>query len=178
MKTVTLVNRSFEKAVGAKGADWLRAIGAVKLTGNVEAGNIKVKLSRGPDDDGKGWSALGMYLAPLAHSTDGFDYPNETVYGTNLHFVDAQWRGDCQRHLSPNSSFGVIKGHSNSTQFALGGVPLTAADPCSTETRIVDLRSIINEQGLFLGFMPSDGRYAAEITLEYIGELEVTHMDW
>ena len=150
----------------------------MKLTGNIEPdAYITVELSRGVNDDGRGWSGLGFYIAPVAQG-NGFDYPDESVFGTNLNYVDAVWRGDCKRHLAVESSFGVLKEHDNTASFGLSTLPLTAADPCSTESRTVDLVSIINGGGLYIGAMPSDGSYHAVITIHYRGQLKMETQDW
>lgn len=176
-RQIIFADRSYERAVGAKGAAWLDAIGAVKLTGDVDYATMHIKLTRGLQDDGRGWSALGFYMAPVAHG-NGFDYPDESVFGTNLNYVDAVWRGDCKRHLSAESSFGVLKEHSNEATYDMGAMPFSAADPCSTESRTVNLTDLINNGGLYLGAMPSDGSYHAYITIDYVGTLDVVTQDW
>jgi hypothetical protein len=178
MNHLVIADRSYERAIGAKGAAWLDAIGAVKLTGNIEPdAYMTVELSRGVNDNGRGWAGLGFYVAPVARG-NGFDYPDESVFGTNLNYVDAVWRGDCKRHLAVESSFGVLKEHDNTASFGLSTFPLTAADPCSKESRTVDLVNLINSGGLYLGAMPSDGTYHATITIHYRGELTMVTQDW
>lgn len=179
-KEVILTDRTFERAVGVKGMDWLKAIGTVRVEGQMKKAELVIELTRGAEDDGKGWSAIGAYFAPLAtrYAEDGtklFDYPDETTYGTRLHFLDAEWRGDCHRHVAPSSSFGVLKEHDNSTTLDFAAVPMTKDDDgCETGQKKVNMLDIVNDTGLVIGFMPSDTRYHGKVTLRYIGEATVT----
>lgn len=168
-KSVVLVDQDYN--VTQKGKEWLQAIGTKQITGNVSQARLNIDLSRGNDD--KGWSAIGMYIAPLAQG-NGFVYPDESVYGSRLHFIAAEWRGDCKRHLAPSSSFGVLKEHSNRLIVELGSVPVTQGeDGCETGMKMIDVESMLNDGGVYLGFMPSNVGYHAKVTLEYVGEIEV-----
>ncbi len=166
-KSEVLVDQDFN--IKAKGKEWLQAIGTKQITGHASQARLHIDLSRGNDD--KGWSAIGMYVAPLAQG-EGFVYPDESVYGTNLHFLSAEWRGDCKRHLAPSSSFGVLKEHSNTLTVDLSSVDMTKGnDGCEVGKDTLDLLSVLNEKGLYLGFMPSNQGYHAKVTLQYIGDL-------
>lgn len=168
-KSVVLVDQDFN--VKAKGKEWLQAIGTKKITGHASQARLQIDLSRGNDD--KGWSAIGMYVAPVAQG-EGFVYPDESAYGTNLHFLAAEWRGDCARHLAPSSSFGVLKEHSNTLTVDLSSVDMTKGnDGCEVGKDNFDLLSVLNEKGLYLGFMPSNQGYHATVTLQYVGDLTV-----
>jgi hypothetical protein len=164
-QSVVLTDRDYD--VRSNGAQWLKDIGTQLAQGNVSQARLQIDLSRGNDD--KGWSAIGMYIAPLAQG-EGFVYPNESVYGTNLHFINAVWRGDCARHLAPTSSFGVLKEHSNHLTVDLAAVPVTAKDPCDTSSVTLNLLQHLSD-GLYIGFMPSNRGYHAKVTLEYVGDL-------
>jgi hypothetical protein len=177
-KSIVLVDQDYN--VSAKGAEWLKAIGTQLVTGNASEARLVIDLSRGNDD--KGWSAIGMYAAPQRTFTNNdqsatFRSPDESVYGTNLMFISAAWRGSkgadgkCQRSLAPSSSFGVLNEHSNSITVDLNAVPVTAKDACDTSTRTLDLLSALNDGGVYLGFMPSNAGYHAKVTLEYVGDL-------
>ena len=168
-KSVVLVDQDYNVTSGGK--EWLQAIGTKLITGNVTQARLNIDLSRGNDD--KGWSAIGMYIAPLAQG-EGFVYPNESVYGTRLHFIAAEWRGDCKRHLAPSSSFGVLKEHSNRMVVELGSIPVTQGDDgCETGMRMIDAAAMLNDGGVYLGFMPSNQGYNAKVTLEYVGDVTV-----
>lgn len=170
-KSVVLTDRDYD--VRSNGAQWLKDIGTQLAQGNVSQARLQIDLSRGNDD--KGWSAIGMYIAPLAQG-EGFVYPNESVYGTNLHFINAVWRGSkgadgkCQRSLAPSSSFGVLKEHTNHLTVDLAAVAATAKDPCDTSSVTLNLLQHLSD-GLYIGFMPSNRGYHAKVTLEYVGEL-------
>lgn len=166
IQSIVLTDKTYN--VTSNGRQWLADIGTVLLKGNVSQARLKIDLSRGNDD--KGWSAIGMYVAPLAQG-EGFTYPDESVYGTNLHFINAEWRGDCKRHISPESSFGVLKEHSNHLMVDLSAVPVTAQNTCDTNIRTIDVMSALNDGGVYLGFMPSSSGYHAKVTLEYVGEI-------
>lgn len=166
-KSIVLVDQDYN--VSAKGAEWLKAIGTQLVTGNASEARLVIDLSRG--NDLKGWSGIGMYAAPVAQG-EGFVYPNESVYGTNLHFIAAEWRGDCARHLAPSSSFGVLEEHDNTITVDLAAVPATkGSDGCEVGSTNLDLLSDLNNGGVYLGFMPSNQGYHAKVTLEYVGEL-------
>lgn len=165
-QSIVLTDRDYD--VRSNGAQWLKDIGTQLVQGNVSQARLNIDLSRGNDD--KGWSAIGMYIAPLAQG-EGFVYPNESVYGTNLHFIDAVWRGDCARHMAPDSSFGVLKEHSNQLTVDLAAVPATkGSDGCDTGTESLNLLQHLSD-GLYIGFMPSNRGYHAKVTLEYVGDL-------
>lgn len=174
-KSIVLVDQDYN--VTSKGKQWLTDIGTKLITGHATQARLSIDLSRGNDD--KGWSAIGMYIAPQRTFTNNdqsatFTSPDESVFGTNLHFIAAEWRGDCARHLAPSSSFGVLKEHSNQLTVELSGVPATkGSDGCETGTEVLDLLSVINDGGLYIGFMPSNQGYHAKVTLEYVGDLTV-----
>lgn len=173
-KFAVLVDQTFESASGLTGQDWLKAIRTVRLNGNIRDAKLHIDLSRGPNDDGKGWSALGVYVAPVAQG-EGFVYPDEKVYGKRLHFVNAEWDGNCKRKLAPTSNFGVLHSHDNSMTTAFNSVSVSSGDDgCDTGMNKLNLENDVNGDGLYIGFMPSDARYHAKVTLEYIGELTVS----
>lgn len=171
MQEITLVDQDYSGVASKKGAEWLRAIKTQLVKGNITSGELVVTLSRGTGSTS--WSAAGMYIAPLAQG-DGFVYPDESVYGTNLHFLSAEWRGDCKRHLSPSSSFGVLKAHDATLTVSLREVFVTQADPCQKGTRTIDILEMINDGGVYLGFAPSDRTVAPymKVVLRYRGAIE------
>jgi len=65
MKEIVIVDQSYDVR-GKKGTDWLRAIGTVHISGNIESGELIVDLSRG--EKLTGWSGIGMYIAEEATS--------------------------------------------------------------------------------------------------------------
>lgn len=176
-KSVVLTDQTYD--IKSSKAQWLTDIGTKLVQGNVSEARLQIDLSRGNDD--KGWSAIGMYIAPQATFGEGnatFKSPDESVYGTNLHFINAVWRGSkgadskCQRSLAPSSSFGVLKEHSNHLTVDLSAMPVTAKDPCDTSVVTLDLAKHLSD-GLYIGFMPSNRGYHAKVTLEYKGDITV-----
>jgi hypothetical protein len=175
-KSEVLVDQDYN--VSGSGSSWLKSIGTKLITGNVTQARLSIDLSRGNDD--KGWSAIGMYVAPQKTFTteDGkasFKSPDESVYGTHLHFIDATWSGNCKRNLSANSSFGVLKEHSNSLVVELSSDPVSKGDDgCDAGKGSIDVMSALNDGGVYLGFMPSNLGYHAKVTLEYRGDITVS----
>jgi hypothetical protein len=171
MQEIVLVDQDYSGIGALKGAEWLRGIKAKMIKGEITSGELVVTLERGADNTS--WSAAGMYIAPLAQG-EGFVYPNETVFGTNLHFLSAEWRGDCKRHLSPSSSFGVLKEHEATLRVNLIDVRMTQPDPCQKGSVSVNLIDLING-GVYLGFAPSDRQTAPymKVVLRYRGNVEV-----
>ena len=170
---VVLVDRTYVGANGKKGREWLDAVGAVLVQGHIRGGLLQVELTRG--EKLTGWSAVGMYLAEVGTSKNGNAYPDETRFGTRLHFINAEWRGDCARHLAPSSSFGVLKEHSNSMLTDVSAVPVTRGDDgCTAGMEDINLAKIVNDGGLFLAFAPSDETYHVKVTLRYVGDITVT----
>lgn len=171
MKEIVLVDQAYDGIGSLKGAEWLRGIKAQLVKGDITHGELVVTLERG--DQTTSWSAAGMYIAPAAQG-DGFTYPDESQYGTRLHFLSAEWRGDCERHLSPSSSFGVLKGHEATLTSDLSSVVVTQPDPCQKGTTTIDVMSMINGGGVYLGFAPSDRQVSPymKVVLRYRGTIE------
>lgn len=177
LSEIVLVDQDGTAASSVAGLERLRAFGTKKIEGHLESAYLDIELSRGPGDDGKGWAAIGAYIAPLAHG-EGFDYPNEEKYGTRLHFIDAVWNGKCIRALAPSSSFGVLSGHSNALRGVdFGAVPVTADDDgCDSSVRVLDLIEEVNSGGLVIGFWPSNPTYHYKVTLRYSGDVNVSSL--
>lgn len=168
-KTVTLVDQDYPTTT-AKGRDWLKAIGTVKLVGNLESASLHITVSRGGNN--KGWSAVGIYAAPF----DANGWPNESVYGTRLAFIDAHWNGDCLRHLADDSSFGVLHEHNASTVVNFLSVPVTSgSNGCNDGQEVRDLLNDV-KTGLYLGFAPSSPGYHIKAELTYTGDLTITSL--
>lgn len=171
MKEITLVDQDYGGIGSLKGAAWLRGIKTKLITGEITDGELVVTLERG--EQSTSWSAAGMYVAPAAQG-EGFTYPDESRFGTRLHFLSAEWRGDCNRHLSPSSSFGVLKGHESTLTVKLRDVAVTHPDPCQKGSISLDLIEMINSGGVYLGFAPSDRKVAPymKVVLRYRGTIE------
>jgi hypothetical protein len=175
-KEVTLVDQDYTGISGRTGVDWLRAIQTKLIRGNITEGELVVSLARG--EDVTSWSAAGMYLAPAARTDNGNPYPDESTFGTHLHFLDAEWRGDCHRHLAPNSSFGVLKGHDAELRMGLDTLHYAKGDDgcISDDQAVINVIPQINGEGLYLGFQPSDKPVAPymKVVLRYRGDLQAT----
>jgi hypothetical protein len=171
MKEIVLVDQDYTGVASLKGAEWLRGIKAQLVSGDITDGELVVTLSRGTGSTS--WSAAGMYIAPAAQG-EGFVYPDESRFGTHLHFLSAEWRGSCERHLAPSSSFGVLKGHEATLTLKLREVVMTQPDPCEKGTTSVDILELINNGGVYLGFAPSDKKTAPylKVVLRYRGTIE------
>lgn len=168
---IVLVDQSYNGVHGKRGRAWLDAIGTKLVQTNATEGQLIVELSRG--EKLTGWSAVGMYLAEVGTAKNGNPYPDETVYGTNLHFLAAEWRGDCHRHLAPSSSFGVLEQHENSITLDLEAVPMTKGnDGCQTGTETLNMLQALRD-GLYIGFAPSDDTYHLKVTLRVNAETSV-----
>lgn len=179
MKEITLVDQDYTGVSSQKGAEWLRAINTKLIKGDITDGELVVTLSRGTENTS--WSAAGVYIAPLAQG-EGFTYPDESRFGTRLHFLSAEWRGTkaadgtCARSLAPSSSFGVLKGHDATLTVKLRNVAMTQPDPCQKGSVTVDILDLINSGGVYLGFAPSDRQTAPymKVVLRYRGTIDVT----
>lgn len=172
MQELVITDQSYADVHTKKGMEWLQSIGTSHITGTVRDAELTIELSRGTKLTG--WSGVGMYVAPATMTQNGNYYPDESIYGTRMYFINAEWRGDCQRHLAPTSSFGVIKEHSNTITVKLNDVPTTkGTDGCETGMDSINLSNIINNSGLFLGIAPSDDTYHVKATLRYRGDLSV-----
>lgn len=147
-----------------RGREWIQAIGAKKLRGNIQNANLTVTISRNQDS---GWGAVGMYLAPLA--PDG--QINVEHEWKNTRYLAAQWKGTCHRHLAPSISFGVLDGPSKTITVPLSSVPVSAADPCDPSLNHVDIESLINADGVILGFLPSDQSFSIKASVSFDGRL-------
>lgn len=174
MKEVTLVDQDYTGVGSLKGAEWLRAIKTQLVKGDITDGELVVTLERGGDNTS--WSAAGMYFARAAQG-EGFTYPDETSFGTRLHFLSAEWRGTCgSRSLAPNASFGVLKEHEATLTIPLREVRMTKGDDgCETGTVTHNLLDMINDTGLYMGFAPSDRKTAPymKVVLRYRGTLDI-----
>lgn len=175
MKEITLVDQNYDGVASMKGAEWLRAIKTAKVSGDITSGELVVTLERGGDNTS--WSAAGMYIARAGQTQNGNSYPDETSFGKSLHFISSEWRGDCERHLSPSASFGVLKEHTASLTVNLRDVLVTKRDPCEKGQDRIDIIQMINDGGVYLGFAPSDRKIAPymKVVLRYRGTLEVTN---
>lgn len=171
MKEIVLVDQNYDGIGSLKGAAWLRGIKAQLITGDITDGELVVTLERG--EQSTSWSAAGMYIAPAAQG-EGFTYPDESRFGTKLHFLSAEWRGDCQRHLSPSSSFGVLKSHEATLTVKLRDVVVTHPDPCQKGTIALDILEMINSGGVYIGFAPSDRQVSPymKVVLRYRGTID------
>jgi len=174
-KEVTLVDQDYTGVSSLNGMDWLHAVHAALVVGNVTDAEMVFTLARG--DSTTSWSAVGMYVANVGVTENGNRYPDEKEFGTRMYFVDAEWRGDCVRHLSPTSSFGVLKGHESTLTISdLHSFPVTnGTDGCKTGQQQIDLLSKIRDGGVYLGFAPSDKQTAPflKVVLRYKGDVAV-----
>lgn len=169
--SVVLVDQSFEGAALAKGMARLKAMKTVRIKGDIHNSSITFTLSRNGQNEGV--SGVFAYAAKL--NEKGQIIP-ETEW---IHFraVGAEWQGLCRRVLGPNSDFLSGKGETVERDYKLLDLPVSVGDEgCATGTMAIDLESKINDNGIALGFFPSNTGYHLKAVLNYEGTVEITHL--
>ena len=152
-----------------KRMDRLKAMGAVKLQGEVSKATMHVNITR--DNSTKGFGAIAMYFAPLT-SDGNIDISREW---TRFRYIDGTWKSNCSRHLAPSATFGLTQ-QEITRSFDASNIPVTHEDPCSTSQQYLDLISAINAYGAVVAFTPSQSGFLTEVILSHDGELNISDL--
>lgn len=169
--SVVLVDQNFASVADKTGLERLRAMKTKVLKGTLEQASLTFELNRGSND--KSFSAVAMYQMPY---NDGVAQPQ--LEWKRFRFVDASWVGNCNRNLSPKSGFTTLGVQNIQATYDLSEFPTTPEDPCSTQGNVHDFVNAINstdpDVDFAFGFMPSDLNANLKVTLDYVGDLEIT----
>lgn len=168
---VVLVDQNFAHVGDNTGIERLRAMQTKVLKGTLEEAHLTFYLDRGSND--KSFSAVAMYQMPY---NDGV--AQSGLEWKRFRFVDAQWVGNCNRNLSPKSGLTTLGVQNIQATYDLSAFPTTPEDACSTEGLVHDFVNAFNstdpDVDFAFGFMPSDLNANLKVTLDYVGDLEIT----
>lgn len=171
LKSIVLVDQSFEEASAVTGIERLKAMKTVKIRGNVRNASLTFVLSRNGQNEG----VSGVFVYSAVLDEDGNIIP-ETEW-TRFRAVGAEWQGNCRRILSGSSELLSGKGETIERGYNLLELPVSIGDDgCATGTKAIDLESKINDRGIALGFFPSNAGYHLKVILDYEGDVTIKHL--
>lgn len=165
MKTIVLVDQSFETAASVSGAARLSAMRVKKLTGNVSAAEIHFELSRNGQNDGV--AGVTVYSADL---NDNGSINPETEW--KRFRAIGSWLGGGKCQLAGSNELLSGKGETVSATYSLNAVPVSSTQPeCSAGTTNENFVDRLNSTGIALGFLTTNPAYNLRVTVTYFGDL-------
>ena len=171
LKSVVLVDQTFESAAAVTGIERLKAMKTVMIRGDVRNASLTFVLSRSGQNEG----VSGVFAYSAVLDEDGIIIP-ETEW-TRFRAVGAEWLGNCRRILSNDSELLSGKGETVERGYNLLDLPVSIGDEgCATGTKAIDLESKINDSGIALGFFPSNADYHLKVFLNYEGDLTIKQL--
>lgn len=163
-----LVDQAFSAAKDTHGMDWLKAIGAKKISGDSQFGRLEVTISR--NGLTQSFQSVVLYVGPTK-ANGAIDTNLEWKRGR---YLDAVIAKPCGRAINPKGSFSTLGVEKSFKYFDLSAVPATKADTCVPGQDVHDLLNAIRTTPLVLGFYPTDYAAHIKVVLIHDGGLKVT----
>lgn len=151
---------------------WFRRIGAFKVQGDVESGLLELTIRR-KNGQNDGFDALGLYVAEINENGQIIKETKSTRY------IDSHFIGNCKRQLKPEPyDLNTLGNGLHTAKYSLNGIPVTTEDECESGTEQINLKELINGNGVIIGFLPSSERVTFDVSLDYEGELTAERYEW